>query len=124
MQHRDKIAILKIIEEIDIGVELLGKASLEQFLENEMLKRAMGMTCINVGELVKVISDDLRYKYKTFPWKAVAGMRDITVHRYQTLRMEDVYLTIHDEYPWLKNQLQAILEQEQNPYLNEIAIPD
>lgn len=113
MQHRDKITILKIIEEIDIGVELLGKASLEQFLENEMLKRAMGMTCINVGELVKVISDDLRYKYKTFPWKAVAGMRDITAHRYQTLRMEDVYLTIHDEYPWLKNLLQAILEQEQ-----------
>lgn len=46
MQHRDKITILKIIEEIDIGVELLGKVSLEQFLENEMLKRAMGMTCI------------------------------------------------------------------------------
>lgn len=60
MQHRDKTTILKIIEEIDIGVELMGKVSLEQFLENEMLKRAMGMTCINVGELVKVISDDLR----------------------------------------------------------------
>lgn len=103
MQHRDKITILKIIEEIDIGVELLGKVSLEQFLKNEMLKRAMGMTCINVGELVKVISDDLRHEYKTFPWKAVAGMRDITAHRYQTLRMEDVYLTIHDEYPCLKN---------------------
>lgn len=100
MQHRDKITIWKIIEEIDIGVELLGKVSPEQFLENEMLKRAMGMTCINVGELVKVISDDLRNEYKTFPWKAVAGMRDITAHRYQTLRMEDVYLTIHDEYPW------------------------
>ncbi len=59
MQHRDKITILKIIEEIDIGIELLGTISLEQFLENEMLKRALGMTCINVGELVKVITDDL-----------------------------------------------------------------
>ena len=38
MQHRDKITILKIIEEIDIGIKLLGTASLEQFLENEMLK--------------------------------------------------------------------------------------
>ncbi len=41
-------------------------------------------------------------------------MRDITAHRYQTLRMEDVYLTVHDEYPWLKNQLQSILEKEEN----------
>ena len=114
MQHRDKITILKIVEEIDIGIELLGTASLEQFLANEMLKRAMGMTCINVGELVKVITDDLRNKYKTFPWRAVAGMSDITAHRYQTLRMEDVYLTVHDEYPCLKKQLKAILELEEN----------
>ncbi len=35
MQHRDKITILKIMEEIDIGIELLGTASLEQFLANE-----------------------------------------------------------------------------------------
>ena len=81
MQHRDKICILKMIEEIDIGIELLGQASMEQFLENEMLKRAMGMTCINIGELVKVVTDDLRHQYNTFPWKAVAGMRDITAHR-------------------------------------------
>lgn len=113
MQHRDKITILKMIKEIEIGMELLGETSLEQFLENEMLKRALGMTCINVGELVKVITDDLRNQYRSFPWRAVAGMRDITAHRYQTLRMEDVYLTVHDEYPWLKKQLQVILELEE-----------
>ncbi len=112
MQHRDKITILKIIDEIDIGIELLGTFSLEQFLENEMLKRALGITCINIGELVKAITDDLRHKYRTFPWRAVAGMRDITAHRYQTLRMEDVYLTVHDEYPCLKKQLQIILKDE------------
>lgn len=41
-------------------------------------------------------------------------MRDITAHRYQTLRMEDVYMTVHEEYPWLKKQLMAILEQEEH----------
>lgn len=29
-----------------------------------------------------------------------------------TLRMEDVYNTIHDEYPQLKKQLEIILEKE------------
>lgn len=33
-------------------------------------------------------------------WIGFAGMRDITARRYQTLRMEDVYMTVHDEYPW------------------------
>lgn len=72
----------------------------------------MGMTAINVGELVKVVTDELRNKYKEFPWKAVAGMRDITAHRYQTLRMEDVYMTVHEEYPVLMQQLQNILKKE------------
>ena len=38
--------------------------------------------------------------------------RDITAHRYQTLRMEDVYMTVHEEYPVLMQQLQDILKKE------------
>ena len=97
---------------MQIGIDMLGTTDLETFLANEMLKRALGMTAINVGELVKVVTDELRNKYKEFPWKAVAEMRDITAHRYQTLRMEDVYMTVHEEYPVLMQQLQNILKKE------------
>ena len=114
MPHRDKITIQKVISEMSIGIELLGRTDLDSFLENELLKRALGMTAINIGELVKVVTDDTRSRYKAFPWKAVAGMRDITAHRYQTLRMEDVYLTVHDEYPLLRQQLQDILIKDSN----------
>ena len=113
MQHRDYITIEKIIDEMNIGMQLLGNTELDTFLQNEMLKRALGMTCINVGELVKVITEETRENYKNFPWKAVAGMRDITAHRYQTLRMEDVYNTIHDEYPVLKTKLETILKSNE-----------
>ena len=112
MQHRDMITIQKVISEMQIGIDMLGTTDLETFLTNEMLKRALGMTAINVGELVKVVTDELRNKYKEFPWKAVAGMRDIPAHRYQTLRMEDVYMTVHEEYPVLMQQLQNILKKE------------
>ncbi|MFR5859654.1 MAG: HepT-like ribonuclease domain-containing protein [Clostridia bacterium] len=29
---------------------------------------------------------------RQIPWKELAGIRDITAHRYQTLRMEDVFI--------------------------------
>lgn len=112
MRRRDIVTIEKIIDEINVGIELLGDVSLEHFMNNELLKRALGMTCINVGELVKVVSDETKRKYDGFPWKAAAGMRDITAHRYQTLRMEDVYITVCEEYPNLKKQLQEILMKE------------
>ena len=114
LRHRDYITIQKIIKEMNIGIEMLGDTNTDEFAKEEKLKRALGMTCINVGELVKVVTDETRLKYKDFPWKAVAGMRDITAHRYQTLRWEDVYNTVHDEYPLLVQKLQSILNEEEN----------
>ena len=111
MQHRDKICLQKIIKEISIGQELMADARLEEFLENELLKRAISMTVINVGELIKVVTDELRQQHPEIPWKAAAGMRDITAHRYQTLRMEDVYNTAVTEFPQIKIQLEQILAQ-------------
>ena len=55
MQRRDLIAIQKMISEMKIGISLLGNTNLEDFLGNELLKRALSMTCINVGELAKVV---------------------------------------------------------------------
>ena len=90
---------------------MIGLTTLEQFLLDEKLKRAISMTVINVGELVKNISDETRGKYPKIPWKAIAGMRDLTAHKYQTLRMEDVYQTATADFPELKDALLKILNQ-------------
>ena len=37
--------------------------------------------------------------------------RDIAAHKYQTLRMEDVYYTVKQDFPILKEQLGKMLEQ-------------
>lgn len=50
--------------------------------------------------------------YPQIPWKAVAGMRDITAHKYQTLRMEDVYYTVQRDFVMLKKQLEEICLDE------------
>ena len=60
MQHRDKIILQKILSEIDIAFDMLGEADQDEFLKDEKLKRAVGMTVINIGELVKNVSDELR----------------------------------------------------------------
>ena len=114
MQHRDFTIILKILKEIDIGFQLLGNLNIEEFLEDEKVKRAVGMTVINIGELVKNITQDTRTKYPNVQWKAIAGLRDIAAHRYQTLRMEDVYYTMKEDFKELKEQLELIIKLENN----------
>ncbi|MCM1057676.1 MAG: DUF86 domain-containing protein [Firmicutes bacterium] len=112
MRHRDEIILRKVISEINIAHEMLGTATLEEFINDEKLKRAVSMTVINIGELIKNITDDTRREYPQIPWKAIAGMRDIAAHKYQTLRMEDVYNTACTELPMLKNQLEKMIKRD------------
>ena len=109
MQHRDRVIIQKVISEIDIGLDMLGDTALDDFLSDEMMKRAVGMTVINIGELVKNITQETRKEYPQIPWRSIAGMRDLAAHKYQTLRMEDVYQTAKVDFPALKIQLKEIL---------------
>lgn len=110
MQHRDETIICKVISEIDIGCDMLGSSTLEEFINDEKLKRAVSMTVINIGELIKNITDETRKEYPQIPWKAIAGMRDIAAHKYQTLRMEDVYNTVYTDFSVLKEQLEELIK--------------
>ena len=112
MLRRDRIILQKIISEVDICGEILGDASMGEFLADEKLKRAVSMTIINIGELIKNISDEMRLGHKEVPWKEAAGMRDITAHKYQTLRMPDVYNSAKIDLPAIKEMLQKILNEE------------
>ena len=110
MQHRDKVILLKIISEIDVALDMIKNISFEQFDKNEMLKRAVCMTVINIGELVKSLSEELRLSHTNIPWKSIAGFRDIAAHKYQTLHMQDVYLTVTSDFPQLKSNVNKILD--------------
>lgn len=112
MERRDKIVLQKILSEIDIAEKIISGHSLQEFLSDELLKRAACMTVINIGELVKNLSAGCRMAYPTVPWREIAGFRDIAAHKYQTLRMEDVFETILEDFPVLFEKIKNILDQE------------
>lgn len=68
MSHRDDVIIKKVLSEIKIAFEMMGETDLEHFLEDEKLKRAVCMTVVNIGELVKNISEQGRKEYAHIPW--------------------------------------------------------
>ena len=61
MGHRDEVILTKILSEISIAQEMLGVLSLAEFEANELLKRAICMTVINIGELVKNLSAIIKF---------------------------------------------------------------
>ena len=109
MQHRDKTILTKIISELNIALDMITDKDFDTFNGDEILKRAVCMTVINIGELVKALTDEFRAEYKNVPWKSMAGFRDIAAHKYQTLHMQDVYYTVINDFPKLKLDIERIL---------------
>ncbi len=112
MQHRDKITLEKIIDAIEVGLKIFNDISLEKFLNDDKMKLAMTMTVIRIGELVKSLTMEFREKNPQVEWKAIAGFWDIAAHKYDTLRMRDVYITIKNKLPELKLQIEKIFANE------------
>jgi len=105
MNSRDIQIIKKILEEIAVIDNLIDGYDSNSFLADERTKRASCMTLINIGELSKSLTDELKSQDNSIAWKAIAGMRDVTAHKYQTLKMNDVWVTIKDDLPKFKKQL-------------------
>jgi uncharacterized protein with HEPN domain len=110
MNARDYQIINKILQEINVLEDLIEGFDLGKFIDDERTKRAACMTLINIGELTKNLTEDLKQAYGSVPWRAIAGMRDITAHKYQTLKMGDVWVTLVNDIPNLKIQLKDILK--------------
>ena len=109
MNNRDHQICEKLLTEIAVIDDLLKGFSLENFQCDERTVRAVCMTLINIGELVKNLTPELRNAHREVPWRAISGMRDVTAHKYQTLRREDVYRTCIDDIPDFKNKILQLL---------------
>ena len=109
MNARDYEILKKISDEASIILEMISDTHREAFLGDERTKRAVCMTLINIGELVKMLSDECREANKAIPWRKISGLRDVTAHGYQTLRMEDIWETVTIAIPKLLNNLETIL---------------
>ena len=102
MNGRDRQICEKILAEIAI---------IGDFLCDERTVRAVCMTLINIGELVKNLTPELKDAHREIPWRAISGMRDVTAHKYQTLRKDDVYRTCADDIPVFEKQLIRLVQE-------------
>jgi uncharacterized protein with HEPN domain len=63
-----------------------------------------------IGEAVRRLSEPLKDHYTDVPWAAIIGMRNILVHDYFGIDLEEVWSTVEKDLPELKTKLTQILQ--------------
>jgi len=102
---RDVKPFLKhILEECAIILEATEGKEFEGFVSDEILKRAILRSLEVIGEAVRNVPDDFRRRYRHIPWKQLAGLRDVLIHRYFGVDYRNVWKIVKEDIPKLKEE--------------------
>ena len=70
--------------------------------------------CLEViGEAVKRLSYDFQKTYPDIPWSKMAKMRDLLIHAYDRVDLEEVWDTVQNDIPALISALERIIPPEE-----------
>lgn len=101
MKH-EEVFLNHILEEINFLAKETEGLKFEEFIQNEVLKRACSRSIEIIGEAVKNLSADFKKRHKEIEWKKVAGLRDKIIHYYFGVNWDIVWDVIKNRLPKLK----------------------
>lgn len=113
MKNKDIIILKKILDycsQLDEACDMFDN-DYNNFLSNSVFRNACCMCILQIGELCKVISEELRMQEKVVPWKEWCGIRDIFAHQYSNLDWQSAWETIQHDLPELKTEIARILKK-------------
>ncbi len=106
--NSDQIQIAEIIDEID-DIYLFVKSqkcrNLNNFLSNNLLKKAVMMSIINIGEQTKYLSNHFIHKHSYINFDQFREIRNIAAHKYGTINFVLIWNIIKKTLPAFKRQL-------------------
>lgn len=80
------------------------------FDADPLVVRAAKNIVTEVGEATKALSMDTTDAVADVPWRAIAGMRDRTVHRYPEVDLDVLWDTMEHDLPHLEEQIRHHLD--------------
>ena len=90
-------------------IEEKTNTSLDNFLDDEMLQVWVLHHLQIIGEASNKLSPQLQQKNLQIPWSQIVALRNIIVHEYFQVDLEDIWQIVKRDLATLKQQIKSIL---------------
>lgn len=104
----DKLYLIHILECVE-RIETYTREGEAAFMGSSMTQDAVIRNFEIIGEAAKRVSDATKQANPAIPWRRVAGFRDVLIHDYTGIDLDEVWSIISREVPDLKRGIEGIL---------------
>lgn len=109
---KNDLLYLSNIQECIEAIESYTHEGKEAFMQTRMIQDAVIRNFEVLGEATKKLSTEFREKYSEVPWRRIAGLRDVLIHDYLRVDLNEVWGIISDYLPELKFKIQIIMQDQ------------
>ena len=110
MGKEESVFFNHILDAISYVESYTKDVSINEFMFNHLIQDGVIRQLEIIGEAVKSISDETRSQYSDIPWQDMAGMRDILIHQYFGVDLDEVWTTVQMDIPKVKMMIQKIID--------------
>ena len=113
MKDRDISILIKIVQYSD---EISGTISrfeldLDKFKKDYVVRNAISMSVLQIGELAGKLTEDFRLTYNKMPWRDIRALRNIAAHAYGSIDFEILWGVATVNVPELKKYCEKIVKE-------------
>lgn len=109
LNRRDPAYLMDMLEASQKVQHYLKDKTFEDFLRDEMLKDAVERNLEIIGEAARRISEDLKQENPGIPWRKIIAQRNVLVHEYNDIRIEEIWEVASFHLPRLIDQIRPLI---------------
>jgi uncharacterized protein with HEPN domain len=106
----DRLYLISIIESAERIMKYV-EGGHDAFMASSLIQDATIRNFETIGEAARHVSAELRRAHPEVPWRQVAGFRDVLIHDYLRVDVDEVWNIVEGDLPELKQKLAAILAE-------------
>jgi len=110
---RDDAFLLDMLLAIRKILDYAAEHDLPTFSDDSLTQDAIIRQFTVLGEASNRISSEFRSQHSEIPWKEIIGFRNVVVHNYFEINIEEVWRIIQEDLPGLCPLLEQLVPPEE-----------